>query len=95
MDTTRRLPPWLLGARLVGTVLLIAALAVSMKRPVGSPWLGPLLIGLFFLVRVGSEWTYVLREPEASGLRRRSAILSTLLALGLTCFWVYIWVTGP
>jgi hypothetical protein len=79
----------------MGTVLLIAAVAVAMKRPVGPPWLGPVLIGLFFIVRVGSEWSYALREPEASGTRRRSAMLSTLLALGLTAFWVYLWMYGP
>jgi len=94
MDTTRRFPPWLLGARLVGTVLLLAALVVTMKRSPGSQWLAPVLMGLFLLVRLGSEWSYALREPEARAARRRSAIVSTLMALGLTGFWVYVWVYG-
>jgi hypothetical protein len=94
MDTTRRFPPWLLGARLVGTVLLIAALVVTMKRPEGAQWLAPLLMGLFFVVRVGSEWSYALRDPEARAARRRQAIVSTLTALGLTGFWVYVWLYG-
>jgi hypothetical protein len=74
--------------------MLVAALAVAMKRPTGSEWLGPVLIGLFFVLRVGSEWSYALSEPEASRVRRRSATVSTLLALGLTGFWVYVWVYG-
>ncbi|MDY7226138.1 hypothetical protein [Hyalangium rubrum] len=88
--TPRSFPPWLLVARLLGTVALIGALAVALQPGILPPWLGPVFLGVFLVLRVGSEWLMALRYPDPEGRHRRSAILNTLIAIGVVAFWFYL-----
>jgi hypothetical protein len=87
---TRNYPPWLLGARLLGTAALIGGLLVTVQRGVAPLWVGPVLIGVFLLLRVGSEWALALLYPDAEGRSRRSAILNTAIAVAVVGFWFYM-----
>jgi ascorbate-specific PTS system EIIC-type component UlaA len=88
--TTRSVPPWLLLARLLGTVALIGSLA-AIARPAAVPsWAGLALILGFFVLRVGSEWLLAFLRPDEEGRHRRSAILNTLIAVAVTAFWFYL-----
>jgi hypothetical protein len=89
-QVTRTYPPWLLGARLLGTAALVGGLFVTLQRTGAPGWLGPALIGAFLLLRVGSEWALALLHPDAEGRHRRSAILNTLIAAAVVAFWFYI-----
>jgi hypothetical protein len=75
---------------MLGTAALVGALAVTLKPGVAPPSLGPALIIAFLVLRLGSEWTLALRYPDAEGRHRRSAILNTMIAVGVTAFWFYI-----
>jgi hypothetical protein len=90
VTTPRNYPPWLLAARLLGTAALLGAILVTFQPGNVDPRLGPLFIGAFFVLRVGSEWMLALRYPDAGGRHRRSAILNTLIAVGVTAFWFYL-----
>ena len=88
--TNRSVPPWLLLARLLGTMALIGSL-VAIARPDAVPsWAGLALILGFLVLRVGSEWLLALRRPDEEGRHRRSAILNTLIAVAVTAFWFYL-----
>jgi hypothetical protein len=91
---TRTYPPWLIVARLLGTAALVAALAMTLQRGNVDPRLGPVFIGAFLVLRVGSEWLLALRYPDPEGRHRRSAILNTLIAVGVVAFWFYIQKRG-
>ncbi len=90
VTTTRSYPPWLVISRMLGTVALIGALAVTLKPGVASPALGPVFIVAFLVLRLGSEWALALLYPDEEGRHRRSAILNTLIAVAVTAFWFYI-----
>lgn len=90
----RMYPPWLLGARLLGTAALIGGLFVTVRRGAGPEWLGPALIGAFLLLRVGSEWALALLYPDAEGRNRRAAVLNTLIAAAVVGFWFYMRTRG-
>ncbi|MDC0711389.1 hypothetical protein POL68_23160 [Stigmatella sp. ncwal1] len=87
---TRNFPPWLIGARVLGTAALVGALALSLQPGLGKPWLGAVLIGVFLVLRLGGEWFLALRFPDPSGRNRRAALLSSVLALGVVAFWFYV-----
>jgi hypothetical protein len=87
---TRNYPPWLLGARLLGTAALIGGLLVTVQRGVAPLWIGTALIGLFLLLRVGSEWALALLYPDPEGRHRRSAILNTAIAVAVVSLWFYM-----
>jgi hypothetical protein len=86
----RLYPPWLLGARLLGTAALISGLLVTVQRGMAPPWVGAALIGAFLLLRVGSEWALAVLYPDAEGRNRRSAILNTVIAVAVVAFWFYM-----
>ncbi len=87
---TRNYPPWLLGARLLGTAALLGGLLVTMRPGMAPLWVGTALIGVFLLLRVGSEWALALLYPDAEGRHRRSAILNTVIAVAVVAFWFYM-----
>lgn len=89
-EVTRNYPPWLLGARLLGTAALISGLLITVQWGVAPLWLGAALIGAFLVLRVGSEWAVALLYPDAEGRNRRSAILNTLIAAAVVAFWFYM-----
>lgn len=88
--TQRSYPPWLLVTRLLGTVALIGALAVALQPGTLPSWLGPVFLGVFLVLRVGSEWFLALRYTDPEGRYRRSAIMNTLIAVGVVLFWFYL-----
>lgn len=77
-------------SRLMGTVALVGALAVTLKPGVAPRSLGPIFIVAFLVLRLGSEWMLAILYPDAEGRHRRSAILNTLIAVAVTAFWFYI-----
>ncbi len=77
-------------SRLMGTVALVGALAVTLKPGVAPRSLGPVFILAFLVLRLGSEWMLAILYPDAEGRHRRSAILNTLIAIAVTAFWFYI-----
>jgi hypothetical protein len=84
---TRSYPPWIIGARLLGTIALLGAIAAVLQPKVVDPRLGPLFIVGFLVLRVGSEWLLALRTPDPEGRFRRSAILNTAIAVAVVAFW--------
>ncbi len=87
---TRNYPPWLLAARLLGTIALIGAIAAAIQPRVVDPRLGPLFIVAFLVLRVGTEWLLALRFPDPEGRYRRSAIMNTVIAAAVVAFWVML-----
>ncbi len=61
-----------------------------MQRGVAPLWVGTALIGVFLLLRVGSEWALALLYPDAEGRHRRSAILNTVIAVVVVALWFYM-----
>ncbi|HLL03104.1 MAG TPA: hypothetical protein VK539_21160 [Myxococcaceae bacterium] len=80
-------PPWILAARLLGTVSLLGAIAAVVQPRAVDPRFGPICIVTFLVLRVGSEWLLALRTPDEEGRYRRSAILNTVIAVAVTAFW--------
>jgi hypothetical protein len=84
---TRTYPPWIIGARLLGTIALLGAIAAVIQPRAVDPRLGPIFIVAFLVLRVGSEWLLALRTPDEEGRYRRSAILNTVIAVAVVAFW--------
>jgi hypothetical protein len=79
---------------LLGNVAFIASWIVLIKRPEGWQVVSPLLLALFLALRVGGVWKYALTTPDDTGRLRRSAVLSTVLALLAVGLWGYTWMSG-
>ncbi len=84
---TRTYPPWIIGARLLGTIALLGAIAAAIQPRVVDPRLGPVFIIAFLALRLGSEWLLALRYPDPEGRYRRSAILNTVIAVAVVGCW--------
>lgn len=80
---------------LLGNVAFIASWIVILKRPEGWQVVGPVLLALFLALRVGGVWKYALGNPDPAGRVKRSAILSTVLAVLAVGLWGYTWLSGP
>lgn len=80
---------------LLGNVAFIASWIVILKRPEGWQVVGPVLLALFLALRVGGVWRYARNTPDPTGRAKRSAILSTVLALLAVGLWVFTWLSGP
>ena len=63
MEERRFYPPWLLVMRMLGTATLLGAVVTLARKNVGPPWLGFVLIGAFFVLRLTAEWTLAVRYP--------------------------------
>ncbi len=87
---TRNYPGWIIGARVLGTAALVGALALSLQPRPDMLWLGGVLIAVFLVLRLGAAWFLALRFPDPAGLNRRSAILTSVLALAAVAFWFYV-----
>lgn len=79
---------------LLGNVAFIGAWAVTLWRPAGWKVLGLVLIGLFLLLRVGGIWWNVVRFPDDTGRTRRSAVITTVIALLGVALWGFTVVRG-
>jgi hypothetical protein len=80
---------------LVGNASFIGAWVMTLTRPPGWSVLGPLLALVFLGARVGGMWWYARRAGDASGHLRRSAWLTTAVALLATGLWAWTFVHGP
>ncbi|RYZ35141.1 MAG: hypothetical protein EOO71_36585 [Myxococcaceae bacterium] len=80
---------------LLGNVAFIASWIVILKRPEGWQVVGPVLLALFLALRVGGVWRYARNNPDPQGRAKRSAILSTVLALLAVALWLFTWLSGP
>ena len=83
------------GLMLLGNLAFIGAWAVVLMRPTGWQVAGPVLLGLFVLIRVGGMWLYASRNPDPTGRTRRTAIATTVVALVAVGLWVFTVVRGP
>ncbi|MBJ6760357.1 hypothetical protein JGU66_06250 [Myxococcaceae bacterium JPH2] len=80
---------------LLGNIAFIGAWVVVLMHPTGWQVLGPVLLGLFLLIRVGGAWLYASRTPDPSGRVRRSAVATTVIALFAVGLWVFTLLRGP
>ncbi|MCY1032833.1 hypothetical protein OV207_15290 [Corallococcus sp. BB11-1] len=80
---------------LLGNVAFIAAWIVVLKRPEGWQVVGPVLLALFLVLRVGGVWRYAKNNPDPTGRAKRSAVISTVLALLAVALWVFTLLSGP
>ncbi len=88
--------PRFAAASLLGNIAFLASWAVVLMRPSGWQVVGPFLLGLFLVLRVGGMWLFASRHPEEERPRmRRTATFTTLLALVAVGIWVYTVLRGP
>lgn len=93
---TRRVYPRFAIASLLGNVAFLASWGVVLMRPSGWQVVGPLLLLMFLVLRVGGMWLFASRHPEEERPRmRRTATLTTVLALIAVGIWVYTVLQGP
>jgi hypothetical protein len=79
---------------LLGNLAFIGAWGVTLWRPAGWKVLGLVLIVLFLLLRVGGIWWNVMRYPDDTGRTRRSAVITTVVALLGVALWGFTVVRG-
>ncbi|WP_253993581.1 hypothetical protein [Myxococcus qinghaiensis] len=91
----RRAYPRFAIASLLGNVAFLASWGVVLARPSGWLVVGPILLALFVLLRVGGMWLYARQQPEGSDRIRRAALFTTLLALVGVGLWVATALRGP
>ncbi|WP_426756498.1 hypothetical protein [Myxococcus sp. Y35] len=95
MDTRRAYPRFAI-ASLLGNIAFLASWAVVLMRPSGWQVIGPILLGLFLVLRVGGMWLFASRHPvEERPRMRRTATFTTVLALIAVGIWVYTVLSGP
>lgn len=94
MDS-RRAYPRLALVSLLGNLSLVASWAVLLTRPSGWRVVGPVLLVAFLVLRVGGAWFYVSRHPGDPALARRTAVLTTALAVVAVGLWVFTLLRGP
>ncbi|MFB1485083.1 hypothetical protein [Corallococcus sp. RDP092CA] len=94
MSTSRPSLPYP-ALMLLGNVAFIASWIVILKRPEGWQVVGPVLLVLFLALRVGGVWRYALGTMDPTGRVKRSAVLSTVLAVLAVGLWGYTWLSGP
>jgi hypothetical protein len=80
---------------LLGNVAFIAAWAVLVTRPPGWLGIGIVLLALFAAVRVGGMWLRAQKYPDPAGRSRRTAVLSTFVAVLGVALWIYTALLGP
>ncbi|XXF78576.1 hypothetical protein P2318_02115 [Myxococcaceae bacterium GXIMD 01537] len=71
----------------VGNLAFIASWVVVLWKPAGWLWLSLALLLVFLVLRVGGMWWQVRRYPDEEGRMRRSAILTTILAVAAVALW--------
>lgn len=91
----RRAYPRFAIASLLGNVAFLASWGVVLARPSGWLVVGPILLALFLVFRVGGMWLYARQQPESSDRIRRAAMFTTLLALVGVGLWVATAIRGP
>ncbi len=79
---------------LVGNLAFLASWVLALSQPRGWQWMGPVLLGVFLLLRVGGMWTLTLRAGAEDPLARKRAVLYTLVALAAAGFWVVTVMRG-
>ncbi|AEI63250.1 hypothetical protein [Corallococcus macrosporus] len=95
MDT-RRVYPRFAIASLLGNVAFLASWGVVLMRPSGWQVVGPLLLLMFLVLRVGGMWFFASKHPPEERPRmRRTATFTTVLALIAVGIWVYTVLQGP
>ncbi|WP_226994046.1 hypothetical protein [Myxococcus hansupus] len=67
-----------------------------LMRPTGWQVIGPILLCLFLVLRVGGMWFFASKHPpEEQPRMRRTATFTTVLALIAVGIWVYTVLQGP
>ncbi|QSQ20955.1 hypothetical protein JY651_37910 [Pyxidicoccus parkwayensis] len=91
----RRTQPQLALLSLLGNISLIASWAVLLTRPSGWEVVGPVLLAVFLVLRVGGAWFYALRRSGGSAVARRNALFTTAIAAVAVGLWVFTLLRGP
>ena len=92
-----RIPPAAFQAAFVlGNLAFLGAWVLALSRPAGWQWMGPVLLALFLVLRVGGMWTL---QPARRQTRTRSpasAPCSTPSSRSRPRgFWVFTVLRGP
>lgn len=92
---TAQIPPAAFQvAFLAGNLAFLGSWVLALSQPRGWQWLGPALVGLFLLLRVGGMWLLTLRAGSEDPQARKRAVLYTLVALAAAGFWVVTVMRG-
>lgn len=95
-SSSSRIPPAAFQAAFIaGNLAFLGCWVLALSRPQGWQWLGPVLLALFLLLRVGGMWTLSLRAGDEDPLARKRAVLYTFVALAAAGFWVFTVLRGP
>ncbi len=79
--------------QLLGNVAFVGAWGALLWKPTGWQWVGLALIAVFLALRVGGMWWHARRFPAAQH-PRRSAILTTVIAVLGVGLWAYSALRG-
>jgi len=92
---TAQLPPAAFQiAFLAGNLAFLGSWVLALSQPRGWQWMGPVLVGLFLVLRVGGMWLLTLRAGSEDPQARKRAVLYTLVALAAAGFWVFTVLRG-
>ncbi|WP_338871774.1 hypothetical protein [Myxococcus stipitatus] len=91
----RRAYPRIAIAAFAGNLAFIGAWVVLITRTNGWLVIGPILLAVFALLRVGGMWLYAARQTENLERARRAAIFTTFLTLAGIGLWVFAALRGP
>lgn len=87
--------PRILLAIVLGNLAFIGSWVLVFYKPAGWLGLSLTLLLTFLVLRVGAAWWQARQSPDEGGLKRRAAIVTTVLAVLAVGLWAFSIVYGP